>query len=63
MSPRRPALIMIGYGHASLIGILRPDLAYPDRKVQQGKRVLTRIDAEPCACPDDHVEVWVRRIV
>lgn len=53
--------VRIGYAHASLIGCLRPDVAYPGRKVRAGTRVDTSITASPCECPDDHVEVWVRR--
>lgn len=53
--------ILIGYGHASLIGALRPDVAYPKRKVRRGSKVVTTITATPCDCPDAHVEVWVRR--
>ena len=53
----------IGYGHASLIGILRPELAYPGRKVARGRTVTTTLYAEPCNCPDDHVEIWVRPYV
>jgi hypothetical protein len=52
--------ILIGYGHASLIGALRPDVAYPKRKVRRGTAVVATITATPCDCPDAHVEVWVR---
>jgi hypothetical protein len=55
-------LIRIGYSHASLIGCLRPDVAYPDRKVRRGNRVVTTITAEPCDCADEHVEVFVRKV-
>jgi hypothetical protein len=56
-----PPFISIGYAHASLIGMLRPDVAYPKRKVRAGVKVHATITAAPCECPDEHVEVWVRR--
>ena len=52
--------ILIGYAHASLIGALRPDIAYPTRKIRRGAAVITTITAAPCDCSDTHVEVWVR---
>lgn len=55
-------LIFVGYTHASVIGIHRPDIAYPDRKIKAGKKSVGDITTEPCACADDHVEVFVRRI-
>ena len=57
-------LILIGYDHASIIGCLRPDVAYPDRKIKAGKSVVTTITAKPCDCADEHghVEVFVRKV-
>lgn len=57
-------LIFIGYEHGGIIGCLRPDVAYPDRKIRAGTKVHTTILAKPCPCNDEkgHVEVWVRRI-
>ena len=59
-------LIRVGYAHASLIGSLRPDVAHPERKgktkIPRAKASLTTIYANPCQCPDDHVEVWVRPV-
>lgn len=52
--------ILVGFTHASIIGCLRPDIAYPKRKIRAGTKVHTSITAVPCDCPDDHVEVWVR---
>jgi hypothetical protein len=54
-------VFFVGYDHASIIGCLRPDLAYPDRKIRAGKRLVTTITAEPCDCPDEHVKVFVSR--
>jgi hypothetical protein len=56
--------ILVGYAHASLIGSLRPDIAYPHRakgkgRIPRAKAALTTVTAKPCQCPDDHVEVWV----
>lgn len=55
-------LIKIGYGHASMINCMRPDIAYPDRKIRTASRVYTEILKDPCPCPDEHVEVWVRPV-
>lgn len=57
-------LILIGYDHASLIDSMRPDLAYPGRKIRAGTDCVTRITATPCECGDEkgHVEVFVKRI-
>lgn len=57
-------LISVGYSHASLIAGMRPDLAYPGRKIRAGTDCVTRITATPCECADEkgHVEVFVRRI-
>ena len=54
-------LIRAGFTHASVIGILRPEVAYPTRKVKAGEYARATIYRDPCPCPDDHVEVWVRR--
>ena len=54
--------IKIGYGHVGLIGSLRPDIAYPERKIRPGGRVVTTITSKPCECDDEHVEVFVRRL-
>ena len=56
--------IFIGYDHAGIIGCLRPDVAYPDRKIKAGTKVHTTITAMPCDCGDErgHVEVFVRRV-
>jgi hypothetical protein len=56
----RGASIQLGYAHASLIDTLRPDIAYPGRKVRPARAVVTELYAEPCDCPDDHLEVWAR---
>lgn len=60
----RPRGLLIGYSHASLIGCLRPDVAYPDRKIRAGKSVVTTITKDPCDCADEkgHVEVWIVRV-
>jgi hypothetical protein len=54
--------VLIGYTHASVVGCLRPDVAYPDRKIRAGTSVVETITARPCLCPDAHVEVWVRAL-
>jgi hypothetical protein len=54
-------LIFIGYTHASIIGVHRPDVAYPDRKIRRGKKSYGDIHSEMCPCADKHVEVWVSR--
>lgn len=54
------AQFRVGYGHASLIDSLRPDVAYPGRRVKAARSMITTIFAKPCHCPDEHVEVWVR---
>lgn len=51
--------IRIGYGHAGMIGPLRPDIIHPGRRIRRADRVVTEITTQPCDCPDDHVEVWV----
>jgi hypothetical protein len=55
-------LVLVGYGHASLLECLRPDLAYPGRKVRRAQVLFTQVFAQPCDCGDDHVEVWARRL-
>ena len=55
-------LVLVGFGHASLVDSLRPDVAYPTRKVRRAKSAVTEILASPCDCADAHVEVWARPI-
>lgn len=55
-------LIFIGYEHASIISIHRPDIAHPGRKIRPGFKSVGTVLSNPCECADDHVEVWVRRI-
>jgi hypothetical protein len=55
-------LIKLGYSHAAIMNGLRSDLAYPKRKIRRAEECVTKITAKPCTCPDEHVEVWVRRI-
>jgi hypothetical protein len=54
--------VLVGYAHASMMDSLRPDLAYPDRKVRATPEVMTAISARPCACHSEHVEIWARKI-
>jgi hypothetical protein len=54
--------ILLGYGHASLVESLRPDVSHPTRKIRRATKVIATITAKPCDCPDDHVEVWVRPV-
>jgi hypothetical protein len=54
--------IFVGYDHASIIGCLRPDVAYPDRRIRAGTRLVTEITRKPCPCPDDHVAVFVQPV-
>lgn len=55
-------LIFVGYTHGSIIGIHRPDIANPKRKIRQGFKSYGEVLSAPCDCSDEHVEVWVRRI-
>ena len=55
-------LVMVGYGHASLIDCLLPVVARPSRAAKRASRVVTELTATPCDCAADHVEVWVRRV-
>jgi hypothetical protein len=52
-------LVFVGYAHFSLVEGLRPEIAYPDRKIRKGRQAVTTVTAAPCDCPDRHVEVWV----
>lgn len=62
MDEELDTVFLVGYDHASIIGILRPDLAYPERPgLAGGKKLLTTITKEPCDCPDEHVKVYVSR--
>jgi hypothetical protein len=61
--PEGDHLILLGYTHASVIGVHRPEVAYPDRKVQPSPTSITTIYTKPCTCPDRHTEVWVEPIV
>jgi hypothetical protein len=60
-----PEFIFVGYAHASIIGAMRPEVAYPDRKIRAAKRSVGDITAELCLCDDDagHVEVWVKPLL
>ena len=55
-------LVFVGYCHTSLLACLRPELVYPNRRARKPEKVYTAILRDACACPDEHVEVWVRRI-
>jgi hypothetical protein len=59
-----PAEVRLGYAHAGLIGSLRPDVAYPHRKIKAGSRVVTVITSKPCDCDDEngHIAIYARRI-
>jgi len=52
-------VILLGYTHASVIGCLQPEVAYPTRKVKPSETVITTIFRQPCTCPDQHVELWI----
>jgi hypothetical protein len=58
-APLPPNAIHVGYTHASIIRILRPDVAYPDRKVAASSAALGTTTSQPCQCPDEHVAVYV----
>jgi hypothetical protein len=51
--------LLLGYVHASVLGQLRPEVAYPDRKVKPSQSCLTTLLREPCHCGSEHLEVWV----
>lgn len=55
-------LILVGFGHASIIDTLRPDVAYPSRKVKVAKSIFTELLASPCTCSGLHVSVWVQPV-
>jgi hypothetical protein len=59
MDEELETVFLVGYAHASLLRGLRPDLAYPDRKIRGAKRSVTTITKDPCDCPDEHVKVYV----
>lgn len=63
-APPEDELIFVGYDHAGIIGGLRPDVAYPSRKIKRAKACVSTITAELCDCPDEkgHVEVFVRLV-
>lgn len=52
-------MILLGWSHASLIETLRPDIAYPSRRVRQARSVVTEIFSSPCDCSDRHIMVYV----
>lgn len=62
MSADRAGLVRLGFGHWSLVESLRPDVAYPDRKVRRARSAITEVYSSPCPCPADHVEVWARSL-
>ena len=43
MDEELETVFFVGYSHASLLRGLRPDLAYPDRKIRGAKRSVTTI--------------------
>jgi len=53
-------LILLGYTHTSVLGMLQPEVAYPARKVQPSETIITTLFRRPCHCPDEHMELWVR---
>lgn len=59
-TPDLPELTFIGYMHSSVINGHRPDIAYPHRKIRPAKKSYCMVYSNPCPCPDDHVELWVR---
>jgi hypothetical protein len=51
--------ILLGYTHTGVLGMLHPEVAYPNRKVKASPSVITLISRDPCRCPDEHLEIWV----
>ena len=53
-------LVRLGFAHWSALESLRPDVAYPDRKVRRARAAITEVYSSPCDCPADHLELWAR---
>jgi hypothetical protein len=51
-------MIRLGWTHASVIGMLQPEVAHPGRKVKASPSIITMVFREPCTCPDTHIELW-----
>jgi hypothetical protein len=55
-------VILLGYTHAAVIGMLQPEVAYPARTVKPSPTIITMIFREPCTCPDTHIELWTEPV-
>jgi hypothetical protein len=50
--------VLVGYAHASVVESMRPDIAYPNRKVRAARSAFLEVTAVRCDCPEGHIEVW-----